>query len=139
MKRLKLIVVENDSDEQEFMREGFDETGLYEIIAFFRNGNELFEYFETEGHLLPDLILSDLNMPGKNGYDILDEIKEHERLLSIPVVITSTSFNKSAIEKCMRLGAFEYLVKPETFNEYKPFAKHLYEIITKKPINRSSS
>jgi len=135
MNKLKLIIVENDSDEQVFMKEGFDETGLYDIIALLRNGDELFEFLETNKQPLPDLILSDLNMPGKNGYDILEMIKQDEVLSQIPVVITSTSFHKSSIEKCLLLGATEYMIKPETFNEYKPFAKKLYEII-KRPINQ---
>ena len=136
MKKLKLIIIENDADEQEFMQEGFGETGLFHIISFFRNGNELFEFLTQEEYQMPDLILSDLNMPGKNGYDILEEIQQYETLSQIPVVITSTSFNKSAIEKCKQLGAYEYLVKPETFNEYKPFARHLYEMINKKLIDQ---
>ena len=116
MNKLKLIIVENDSDEQVFMKEGFDETGLYDIIALLRNGDELFEFLETNKQPLPDLILSDLNMPGKNGYDILEMIKQDEVLSQIPVVITSTSFHKSSIEKCLLLGATEYMIKPETFN-----------------------
>lgn len=136
MKKLKLIIIENDADEQEFMQEGFGETGLFHIISFFRNGNELFEFLTQAEYQMPDLILSDLNMPGKNGYDILEEIQQYETLSQIPVVITSTSFNKSAIEKCKQLGAYEYLVKPETFNEYKPFARHLYEMINKKLIDQ---
>ncbi|HEU4903911.1 MAG TPA: response regulator, partial [Flavisolibacter sp.] len=91
MKTYKIIVVENDEDEQLFMKEGFDSSGLFEIITMLKSGDELFDWLERNTGNQPDLILSDLNMPGKNGYDIIDEIKASPVYAAIPVVITSTS------------------------------------------------
>ena len=75
MKTYTIIIVENDEDEQVFMQEAFENTGLFQIAAMLRNGDELLEWMSQNPGELPDLILSDLNMPGKNGYDIIDEIK----------------------------------------------------------------
>jgi CheY-like chemotaxis protein len=73
--------------------------------------------------------LSDLNMPGKNGYDILKELRADSRFVTMPIVITSTSSIKSVIETCMKLGATKFIQKPETFVEYADFAKKLADTL----------
>lgn len=127
MGKLKIIIVENDEDEQFFMKEGFVASGLFEILALARSGNELFDWLKQNDQL-PDLILSDLNMPGKNGYDIIEEISNREEYRQIPVVITSTSSAEKIREKCLDMGAADYIVKPETFIEYERFAENLYKL-----------
>ncbi|WP_121356232.1 response regulator [Flavisolibacter nicotianae] len=134
MKTYKIIVVENDEDEQFFMKEGFDSTGLFEIITMVKSGDELFEWLEANMDSQPDLILSDLNMPGKNGYDIIDEMKASPVYAAIPVVITSTSSTPTIIAKCLTRGAADYVVKPETFIEYVPYVQGLYQRITDKKL-----
>ena len=129
MKKYRIIVVENDEDEQFFMKEGFDASGLFEIIAQAKNGDTLFEWLEENRATLPDLILSDLNMPGMNGYDIISAITASPVYCSIPVVITSTSSVKNIMDKCLEMGAADYLVKPDSFIEYVPYAQKLHRRI----------
>lgn len=134
MKKYKIVLVENDEDEQVFMKEGFDAAGLFEIVAQVRNGDTLFEWLHENKNSLPDVILSDLNMPGKNGYDVINEIKTSPVYMHIPVVITSTSSTKTIIEKCLASGAADYVVKPETFVEYVPYVQNLYRRIEEKQL-----
>ncbi len=129
MKKLKVVIVENDEDEQLFMREGFEESGHFEVVAQLRNGDLLIRWLETNESSLPDIILTDLNMPGKNGYEILNYVKGSETFRHIPVIITSTSSTASIIEKCLEAGADKYLVKPDTFIEYRPYAEKLFDIL----------
>src|SRR5215208_4326880 len=100
MKKYKIIIVENDEDEQLFMKEGFDAAGLFDIIAQVANGDFLLDWLEGHPSVLPDIILSDLNMPGKNGYDIITDMKTNSAYAHIPVIITSTSSAKIIIDKC---------------------------------------
>ena len=132
MKKYRIIIVENDEDERMFMKEGFDAAGMFEVIAQMQNGDSLFEWLNKSGHNLPDVILSDLNMPGKNGYDIINEIRNNPAWSHIPVIITSTSSTKTIIDKCLSQGASDYIVKPETFVEYVPYVKNLYQRIADK-------
>lgn len=134
MRKFKMVIVENDEDEQLFMFEGFTSSGLFDIIAQLNSGDELFEWLKQKDLILPDFILSDLNMPGKNGYDILDYIKNHPDYLRLPIIITSTSSTPSTVEKCLRMGASDYIVKPETFVAYQDYAKILYETIEQKQL-----
>jgi CheY-like chemotaxis protein len=73
-------------------------------------------------------------MPGKNGYDILTAINDDPLLAHIPVIITSTSYTKSIIDKCFANGAADYIVKPDTFIEYAPFITNLHRIIVEKQL-----
>lgn len=125
----KIILVENDEDEIFFMKEAFDSSDLFEVLSAAKDGEELFEYLNKNSDRLPDIILSDLNMPGKNGYDILQEIKAYPDYSHIPVVITSTSTVRSNIDRCLGLGAADYIVKPEMFIFYKNFVNELHERI----------
>lgn len=134
MKKYKIIIVENDEDEQFFMKEGFAEAGLFLILAQLKNGDALLEWLDSEEAVAPDIILSDLNMPGKNGYDVINEMKDHSRFGPVPVVIISTSSTQSIVEKCLALGAADYLVKPDTFNDYVPFVQNLYRLIEQKQL-----
>ena len=134
MTKYKIVIVENDEDEQFFMKEGFTTAGLFEILAQLRNGDELFEWLEANKTQLPEVILSDLNMPGKNGYDIIVGVKENPAYRHIPVIITSTSSAKIMMDKCLALGAADYLVKPDTFIAYVPFVENLYRQIEQKQL-----
>ena len=134
MKKYNIILVENDEDEQLFMKEGFDSTGLFNIVGQVRNGDTLLEWLSENPQNLPDIVLSDLNMPGKNGYDVITDLKNDPTYSHIPVIITSTSSTRTIIDKCLAFGAAEYIVKPETFVEYVPYVKKLHGLISEKQL-----
>ncbi|RYZ29715.1 MAG: response regulator [Chitinophagaceae bacterium] len=134
MKKYRIVLVENDEDEQFFMKEGFDAANLFQIEDQLKNGDELFEWLEEHVNDLPDVILTDLNMPGKNGYDIIEMVKSNPLYSYIPVIITSTSSTKTIIDKCLDMGAADYLVKPETFVQYIPYVENLYRRINEKQL-----
>lgn len=133
MKKIKIIIVEHDKDEQVLMKEELVKTGLFKIVAIMQNGDELMEWLAKNKKIKPDVILTDLNMPGKNGYDILEVRNNDPVLAHISVVITSASSSWLAVEKSMHLGALDYLIKPSILADYQPFARKLYDaVITKK-------
>lgn len=128
MEKIKIIIAENDEDEQFFMTEGFEDSGCFEILAFAPNGGELLKWLQNNENIMPDMILSDLNMPGKNGYDILKALRADLKYAGLPIIITSTSSIKPVIDACMQLGATRFIQKPDTFVEYITFAKNLAAI-----------
>lgn len=136
MRKYKILIIENDEDEQLFMREAFEEDGGFEILDQLDNGNKLIEWLRSHEDRLPDLILSDLNMPGRNGYDITSDIRSDQHFKEIPVIITSTSSAKSIMDKCYEQGASLYIVKPDTFIEYKAFAKQLRDEVEQRQLLR---
>ena len=136
MKVYTIVIVENDEDEQFFIGQSITETDLFQILAQVNEGGELFAWLDEHKTTLPDLILSDLNMPGKNGYDVLAEIKNNPAYSHIPVIITSTSSTRSTIEKCLSLGAADFIEKPDTFVDYGPFLKKLHQLVEEKNLLR---
>lgn len=130
MTKLRMVIVENDEDERFFMKEGFDASGLFELMAILKNGDELEDWLAANESTLPDLILSDLNMPGKDGYDVIKMVTSSPVFSKVPVIITSTSSTKSLMDKCLQLGAAHYIVKPDTFIDYTPFAQKLHDYAT---------
>ncbi|MDB5251735.1 MAG: response regulator [Flaviaesturariibacter sp.] len=134
MKIYNVIIVENDEDEQYFMREGFEASGKFRIRAMVANGDELLDWLGQHPTELPDFILSDLNMPGRNGYDIITDMRTTPAYSHMPVIITSTSSTKTFIDKCLAFGAADYVVKPETFIEYRSFVDQLHGLIEEKGI-----
>lgn len=127
MKKINVMLVENDEDEQMFMKEGFQSTNLFNILAVASNGDEAFAVISGKQQPLPDLIISDLNMPGKTGLDLLQDIKNDPALLHIPVIIISTSFTTTIINKCLSSGAHAFHTKPHSFVEYDKFAEKIYQ------------
>ncbi|RYG05812.1 MAG: response regulator [Chitinophagaceae bacterium] len=129
MEKLKILIAENDEDEQDFLKEGFDSTENFTVVAMARNANQLYGLLDAAGTDLPDLILTDLNMEGESGYDVLRHINSHERYSPIPVIVYTGSLLDSIVTKCMELGALQVVMKPSSLDGYQKFPGQLYEIL----------
>lgn len=115
----KILIGEDDSEDQFILEEYFQEQGYKGIVAFERNGRKLLEFLSgiKDQDRLPELIVLDLNMPILNGTQTLFELKQDSRFSDIPVIVYSTSNNEHEKRKCMNFGAVDYLVKPITVEE----------------------
>jgi len=76
----------------------------------------------------PHVVFLDLNMPGKNGFDVLAELKNSEEKNDIPVIIFSTSNEPSIIERCRNLGASYFITKPILMKDIVRSIEHAIEI-----------
>jgi len=85
------------------------------------------EELNRKGMKLPDVLFLDLNMPRKNGFAALGEIKRHPELQKLPVIIISTSSELDTIKKVFRDAAHYYISKPVDFSQLK---KVIYEALT---------
>jgi len=136
-----MLIVEDNKDERLFMKEGFIQTGLYDIVGEAENGSEMLELLSRSLFALPDVISSDLNMPGRNGYEVITDIKTNSSFSHIPVIILTTAPLRPYAERCKKLGACAYYTKPDTFLEYKVFAEKIYpeikECLNKAKLNYS--
>lgn len=113
-----LLVGEDDIDDQEMLREIFNENFPSYDLTFMTNGNELLKYaFTLPAGKLPCLILLDYNMPGLNGSEILKELSLNTRYSKIPKLIWSTSGADTYKALCIDRGANDYVVKPSTIRD----------------------
>lgn len=76
----------------------------------------------------PNVVFLDLNMPGKNGFDVLTELRNNEERTDIPVIIFSTSNEPGIIEKCRVLGASLFITKPVLMKDIINSINHALEI-----------
>lgn len=86
------------------------------------NGQEAMNML-TSGEVLPDLIFLDLNMPLMNGKQFLAACRQVDKCRHIPVIVLSTTSDKSSIEETFRLGAKDYITKPHKFSEWGTLIK----------------
>jgi len=99
----------------------FKENAANDNLIFVENGVELFEYLysclNAENTVLPRFILLDLNMPKKDGREVIKEIKSIPILKNIPVVVFSTAYSSLEMQRCYDLGANSYITKPNSFEQ----------------------
>lgn len=128
-KPFRILIADDDQEDIEFARNSFEENNLDVLINEVGDGQNLIDLLKVErkamSEELPQLILLDLNMPGKHGFEALKEIKEDRRLCKIPVVIFSTSSSPKDIQKAYELGANCYVTKPHTVKDWSKTIGHL--------------
>jgi CheY-like chemotaxis protein len=124
MNKQPILIAEDDADDRYLLQTAFMEKGYPEKIDFVENGVELLNYLDnigtnnddTELKTLPGFILLDLNMPKKDGREVLKELKQHPIFKKIPVIVFTTTKNEIEIKRCYELGANSYIVKPISFD-----------------------
>jgi CheY-like chemotaxis protein len=109
-----ILIADDDEDDRLLLSEAFAATGNDIKLAFAENGLEVLESLK-ENKVSPKVILLDLNMPRKNGMQVLQELKGNPDYRSIPVIIFSTSEVQEQIKECYQLGASTFIVKPGNF------------------------
>jgi len=128
-----ILIAEDDEDDYLLTMEALKEAGVDTQIKWVKDGEELMNYLEPIGgaaldHTCPEfpsLILLDLNMPRKDGREVLDEIKKNIALRKIPVVVLTTSKAETDINHAYDLGVNSYIQKPVRFNEFVEVIKVL--------------
>lgn len=120
MEDIFILIAEDDTDDRFLLRSAFKENGFNDTLHFVENGVELIDYLLSTAQpgtdiRLPRFILLDLNMPKKDGREVLREIKQNPQFKKIPVIIFSTTNNEQEMRRCYELGANSYITKPNSF------------------------
>ncbi len=121
MDELNIFLADDDKDDCIFFQEALEELQLVVNLTTVHNGEQLMQLLQKRYSQLPDILFLDLNMPRKNGFSCLEEIKRSEQLKQLPVVIYSTSYDKNIADILYRNGAHHYICKPADFSMLKKF------------------
>jgi CheY-like chemotaxis protein len=114
----KIIVVDDDVEDFLIIKDAFIENHLEAEIVSCKSGDELFRYlYDSNDDQLPSLIILDISLPVKDGFEILYDIKLDARLRKIPLIILSMHSNQVNINKAYDLGANCYIKKPMIFSD----------------------
>lgn len=117
-KKQSIFIVDDDPDDRTFIQDAFVKNNLKGEYVHMEDGDKLMEYLHRSTvHDYPSMILLDLNMPGKDGRQILKEIKSNENFLSIPTIILTTSSQEKDMETSYALGANCFVTKPSSFQK----------------------
>jgi CheY-like chemotaxis protein len=133
-KSLNILLADDDEGSRTIFVEAIAEIAPHVSVSVAVNGRKLMNTLLTAGRELPDIIFLDLNMPLKNGWECLQEIRNSHRLKDIPVIIYSTSANREHIDRTYEDGANFYLIKPDSFSDLKLMAKSILSLDWVKPI-----
>jgi len=116
------MVVEDSDTDLMIIKEAFQDTAWNPKVITARNGEEAMDKLRGPNanlEELPNLILLDINMPRKNGLDVLEEIKKDRSLLTIPVIILTTSTEEKDVKQAYANHANAYIRKPLDFEEFE--------------------
>jgi len=114
---LNILLADDDKDDCLFFADILSTLPLETSLQIAMDGQQFISQLEKESAILPDLIFLDLNMPRKNGYECLAEIKSHTQFNTIPVIIFSTSFDQEKANQLYDNGAHYYICKPANFQD----------------------
>ncbi|MGE5406511.1 MAG: response regulator [Methanosarcina sp.] len=119
---IDILVVEDNPGDARLIREILNENSLYSSLNIVNDGVEAMAFLNNEGKFSaapkPDLIILDLNLPRKDGREVLAEVKAHEELKHIPIVIMTISQAEEDILKTYKLHANCYITKPIDLTEF---------------------
>jgi len=121
-KPVEILLVEDNEGDVGLVEEVFEEAKIRNIIHVAEDGEEAMLFLNKEVPYVdaptPDIILLDLNLPQKDGREVLEEIKTDENLKRIPVVVLTTSKAEEDIIKSYDLHANSYITKPVDFDQF---------------------
>lgn len=129
MESIEILLVEDSPGDIRLTQEALKDSKLMNNLSVVRDGVEAMAFLRREGAYSnaprPDIILLDLNLPRKDGREVLQEIKNDELLKRIPVVILTTSDNEMDILATYNLHANCYITKPVDFSQFMTVVKSM--------------
>jgi CheY-like chemotaxis protein len=128
--RLNLLLADDDPDDCLFFKEALAELSVTTSLAIVNDGVELMQRLANDSHTFPDMLYLDLNMPRKNGYECLMDIKSNEKLKHLPIIIWSTSFDKKIADRLYEDGVHCCIRKPAEFQNLKMVILKSIELIS---------
>ena len=119
---IEILLVEDNPGDERLTREALKEGKVYSNLHTCKDGVEAMEFLRRQGRFKdaprPDIILLDLNLPRKDGREVLEEIKSDEVLKRIPVVVLTTSKAEEDVLHSYELHASCYVTKPVDLDQF---------------------
>jgi len=116
MEKITILLVDDNPADADLTKESFEESKIANELHWVQDGVEAMQFLRREGKYSgvprPDLVLLDLNMPRKDGREVLAEMKADESLKSIPIIVLTSSQAEEDILRSYKLQASAYVTKP---------------------------
>lgn len=125
----EILLVDDNSGDRRLTIEAFKEGNVAVNLSAVRDGEEAIAFLRRQGKyanaLRPDLILLDLNLPKKDGREVLAEVKQDSQFKSIPIIVLTTSQAEQDILKSYQLHANCYITKPMDLDQFITVVKSI--------------
>ena len=131
---LNILLADDDIDDCIFFKAAVDEFPLPTQLTAVHDGEQLMLLLACEKNELPDILFLDLNMPRKNGFECLSEIKFNKKFNKLPVIMYSTSFDQGIVNLLFKNGAQYFIRKPAEFLQFKKIIKQTLALIMQENI-----
>ena len=119
---VEILLVEDNPGDERLTREALKEGKVYSNLYWVKDGVEAMEFLRRQGRhkdaVRPDIVLLDLNLPKKDGREVLEEIKTDDDLKRIPVVVLTTSKAEEDVLRTYNLHANCYVTKPVDLEKF---------------------
>ena len=117
-----ILLVDDNPDDIMIAKRAFKKSQIHNKIFITYDGEEAIQFLRKEGNYkdvpTTGLVILDLNMPKVNGFEVLETIKNDDKLKKIPVIILTSSSRYEDIERAYKLGANSFVVKPVSFEDF---------------------
>lgn len=123
-----VFLADDDVDDCAMFQEALIEIALPIQLTTVHDGEQLMNLLKRDTGSLPSVLFLDLNMPRKNGFECLSEIKQSKQLSNLNVIILSTSYQPEVANLLFKNGAHQYIRKPSDFNDLK---RLIHQALTK--------
>jgi CheY-like chemotaxis protein len=140
---VEILLVEDNEDDVVIIQEAFAESRLINVIHAVRDGEEALAYLRREGCYKavrqPGLILLDINMPKKNGFEVMQAMKADPRLRTLPVIMLTMSDRDEDVIRSYANGACSYIRKPVDLDQFHTVIKqfeHYWTSLSRVPLVR---
>jgi CheY-like chemotaxis protein len=128
-----IVIADDDADDRFFLKDAFEGCQEGAIVHLVEDGEELMDYLYRRGShansptgYRPDLIIVDLCMPKRDGFEIIEEIKTDSELKRIPLLAYTALDTDENVKRCYDLGVNTVIHKQNTFDELEQTAKSIY-------------
>jgi CheY-like chemotaxis protein len=128
-----ILVVDDEDNDAILIKRALSKAQIRTGLQRVRDGEEALRYLkregefnDAEGHPFPSVVILDLKMPRRNGFEVLTWIRQNERTRLLPVVVFTSSREKEDINRAYELGANAYMVKPNSFDDLVEVVKSIY-------------
>ncbi len=122
---IEILLVEDNPDHAEFTKRALMKGRLANTVVWVKDGMEALDYLhrrspfhESASKPLPGLVLLDINLPKRNGFEVLKDMRSDPVLRVIPVIMLTTSGREEEVRKSFELGANSFVTKPVQFSEF---------------------
>jgi CheY-like chemotaxis protein len=127
---LNILLADDDTDDCLFFKDALAGMPVYTKFTAVHDGEQLMQLLKLENNELPHILFLDLNMPRKNGFECLTELKQNKDLNNLPVVVFSTSFEKEVVNLLYESGAQYFIRKPSEFAQFQKIIFHVITLVT---------